>query len=524
MSVMENRLWAAADQLWANSSLKPSEYSVPVLGMIFLRYADARFTQAQREIVAKGSGRRRTGKTDYQARGVLYLAEEARFSNIAKLPEGADIGEALNNAMKLIEDENDDLKGVLPRTYKRLENATLLELVRIMNRIELNGGDTFGKVYEYFLGSFAMKEGQKGGEFFTPESLVKLIVEVIEPFHGRIFDLASGSGGMFVWSAKFVQNHQKNPTDAISIFGQERVRETINLCRMNLAVHGLSGDIRQGNTYYEDIHKSVGRFDYVMANPPFNVSGVDKTKLTDDPRFGLLGDTDPATGTKNPLLPNTDNANYIWIQCFYAALNATGRAGFVMANSAADARGSEMEIRKKLIQSGAVDVMISVGPNMFYTVALPCTLWFFDKGKASGPNADKVLFIDARHIFRQIDRAHRQFIDEQVEFIANIVRLYRGRTPEFAWGSEAMLKEKFPKLKYADVGGLCTVRTRKEIEEQGWSLNPGRYVGVAEKAADEFEFAERLEEMNEELETLNVEARELEERIAENVANLLEAK
>jgi type I restriction-modification system DNA methylase subunit len=365
---METTLFEAADQLLANSPLKPSEYSSPVLGLIFLRYADARFTLAQQEIAAKGSGRRQPGKTDYQARGVLYVPDDARFSTLLKLPEGSDIAGAIENAMKLIEQENEDLAGVLPRGYKRFENSVLWELMRIMNRIQLNGGDTFGRIYEYFLGGFARKEGQKGGEFFTPESIVKLIVEVIEPYHGRIYDPACGSGGMFVWSAKFVHNHKKNPTQEISVFGSERVRETMNLCRMNLAVHGLSGDIKQANSYYEDVHNSLARFDFVMANPPFNVSGVDKTRLKDDLRFGLLGETDAATGKKNPLLPNTDNANYLWIQAFYAALDDKGRAGFVMANSAADARGSELEIRKKLIQSGAVDVMVSVGPNMFFTV------------------------------------------------------------------------------------------------------------------------------------------------------------
>ena len=508
---IENKLWAAADQLWANSSLKPSEYSIPVLGLIFLRYADQKFTQAEKELAGKSTGRRSVGKTDYQAKGVLYLPKAARFSTILNLPESADIGHAINEAMKAIEAENDDLKDVLPKTYKRMDNSTLLELLKIMSSIPMDiEGDAFGKIYEYFLGSFAMKEGQKGGEFFTPISIVKLIVEVIEPFHGRIFDPACGSGGMFVQSARFVQHHHKNPNAEISVHGQERVVETMRLCRMNLAVHGLAGEIRQGNTYYEDIHGSVGKFDFVMANPPFNVSGVDKEKLKDDRRFPLG-------------MPNTDNANYLWIQQFYTALGKAGRAGFVMANSAADARGSEMEIRKQLIQRGCLDVMISIGSNFFYTVTLPCTLWFFDRSKenAKHPINDKVLFIDARHLFRQIDRAHRDFTEDQIEFIANIVRLYRGHEPEFECGSKAILKDKFPKGKYVDVAGLCKVATRKEIEEQGWSLNPGRYVGVTEKAPDDFDFLERLEELNEELETLNVEARELEERIGENVAKLL---
>jgi type I restriction enzyme M protein len=274
-------------------------------------------------------------------------------------------------------------------------------------------------------------------------------------------------------------------------------------------VHGLAGDIRQSNTYYEDIHNCVGKFDFVMANPTFNVDKVDKEKLKDDPRFPFG-------------LPKADNANYLWIQIFYGALNATGRAGFVMANSATDARQSELEIRKQLIQAGVVDVMIAIGPNFFYTVTLPCTLWFLDRGKAKTPRKDKVLFIDARHIYRQVDRAHREFTPEQIEFLANIARLYRGEEPETANGGAALLKEHFPKGKYRDVPGLCKVATLKEIEAQGWSLNPGRYVGVADRPADDFDFAERLEELNEELETLNAEARELEERVADNVEQLLE--
>jgi type I restriction enzyme M protein len=286
---------------------------------------------------------------------------------------------------------------------------------------------------------------------------------------------------------------------------------------MNLAVHAISGDIKQGNTYYEDLHECVGKFDFVMANPPFNVDKVDKEKIKGDPRFPLG-------------MPKADNANYIWIEMFYTALNEKGRAGFVMANSAADARQSEMEIRKKLLQAHAVDVMIAIGTNFFYTVTLPCTLWFFDRGKSKTDRKDKVLFIDARHIFRQMDRAHRKFSPKQIEYISNIVRLYRGEQPESIagddedhQGTDPVLKETFPKIKYTDVAGLCKVATLKEIEAQGWSLNPGRDVGVADKAEDDFDFAERLVELNEELEVLNSEARELEERIAENVAKLLEA-
>ncbi|CCF83430.1 type I restriction-modification system subunit M [Nitrolancea hollandica] len=507
---IEKRLWSAADELRANSKLKASEYSVPVLGLIFLRYADSKFAAVEQELAVPTTGRRKIGKSDYQARGILYLPETARFSNLLALPEGQDIGKAVNDAMRAIEEENDDLRGVLPKTYNRMENATLVELLKLLASIPMDiEGDAFGKIYEYFLSKFAMSEGQKGGEFFTPTSIVKLIVEVIEPFHGRIFDPACGSGGMFVQSARFVENHLKNPGAEIMVYGQERVAETVRLCTMNLAVHGLSGDIREGNSYYEDLHESLGKFDFVMANPPFNVDRVDKERIKDDPRFPFG-------------LPRVDNANYLWIQFFHSALNATGRAGFVMANSASDARGSELGIRKQLIESHAVDVMVAIGSNFFYTVTLPCTLWFLDKGKQHTARKDTVLFIDARPIYRQIDRAHRDFRPDQLEFLANIVRLYRGEEPETVNCSSALMAETFPDGQYRNVPGLCKSATLAEIEAQGWSLNPGRYVGVADRAPDDFDFAERLEELNEELEALNAEARELEERISDNVARLLE--
>ncbi|HKF36661.1 MAG TPA: class I SAM-dependent DNA methyltransferase [Ktedonobacteraceae bacterium] len=511
-SEIEKKLWASADELRANSNLKSSEYSVPVLGLIFLRFADRRFAQVERELAASlPMGSRRTiGKADYQAHGVMYLPPEARFSYLLRLPEGQNVGRAVNEAMKAIEAENEELRDVLPKTYMRINNDTLIALLKTFSEIPMDiEGDVLGKIYEYFLGKFAMSEGQKGGEFFTPTAIVKLIVEIIEPFRGRIFDPACGSGGMFVQSARFVENHQQNPDTEISIYGQEKTAETVRLCRMNLAVHGLSGDIRQANSYYENAHNCRGRFDFVMANPPFNVDGVDKEKIKDDPRYPFG-------------LPRVDNANYLWIQEFYSALNEYGRAGFVMANSASDARASELDIRRKLIEARVVDVMISIGSNFFYTVTLPCTLWFFDRGKRDSERRDKVLFIDARHIYKQVDRAHREFTPEQIEFLANIVRLYRSETIETINGSAARVQEIFPDGSYADVPGLCKVAGAAEIEAQGWSLNPGRYVGVAEKAVEDFDFKEKLEALNEELEVLNAEAHELEERISENVVMLLE--
>lgn len=505
---IENRLWAAADKLWANTGLRPSEFSTPVLGLIFMRYAESKFNEVAKTI-NQGSSRRRKAddKTSYQAKGAIYLPKQARFTYLQELPEGKDIGKALNEAMKLIEQENEDLRGVLPKNYNLIEDQTLVELLKLLGPVEIDG-DAFGKVYEYFLGKFAMSEGRKGGVFYTPTAIVKLIVEIIEPFSGKIFDPACGSGGMFVQSARFVERHNGTGNHVVSVYGTEKETSTIKLSKMNLAVNGLAGDIRESNTYYEDPHKCVGKFDFVMANPPFNVSGVDKERLENDPRFKL--------GT-----PNTDNANYLWIQTFYHALNEKGRAGFVMANSAADARATELEIRKKLIQAGAVDVIVSVGSNFFYTVTLPCTLWFLDRGKAGTDRQDKVLFLDARQLYRQLDRAHRDWTPDQIEFLANIVRLYRDEETESDFGSDDLMKEYGLDGAYIDVAGLCKVATVSEIEEQVWSLNPGRYVGVAEGDPDEFDFKERLQELNEELEVLNAEASELEERIAENVVDIL---
>ncbi len=526
---LEKRLWAAADQLRANSGLTSQQYSLPVLGLIFLRFAEVRFT-ARRAVLEKAetSGRRASridDPTAYHAEGVIYLSAKARFATLLSLPEGADVGKAVNDAMADIEKQNPQLAGVLPRTYQVFTSTLLKELLKKVSEIPATlAYDAFGRVYEYFLGEFAMTEGQQGGEFYTPSSIVRLLVEILEPYHGRILDPACGSGGMFVQSARFVAEHRKSPATELSIAGQEKVAATVNLCRMNLAVHGLEGDIRQAITYYEDLHQSTGRFDFVLANPPFNVDAVDKERLA----------AEVGKSRRYPFgLPRTDNANYLWIQLFYSALNAKGRAGFVMANSAADARSSEQELRKQLIQVSAVDVVVAVGPNMFYTVTLPCTLWFFDKGKAKTPRADSVLFIDARHIYRQIDRAHRDWTPAQIGFLGNLVRLYRGEELDFTLGGDeakAKLSEVFggtrsvASANYKDIPGLCKAATLAELEAQGWSLNPGRYVGVApgEEVSDE-DFKEQLETQNEELETLNAQARALEKTIARNVAEILEA-
>jgi type I restriction enzyme M protein len=509
---IERRLWTAADNLRANSKLRSHEYSTPVLGLIFLAYADYRFMQAEGRLTVGASRRSGITKDDYQAEGVLYVPPAARYSWLLKLPEGANVGQSINDAMRAIEDENEDLRGVLPKLYNRLDNSILISLLKAFNFEEIAAdleGDAFGKIYEYFLGKFARDEGGKGGEFYTPTSLVKLMVEIMEPFHGRIYDPACGSGGMFVQSAHFIEAHRKNPTNEISVYGQEKTAETVKLAKMNLAVHGLSGDIRQANTFYEDPHTSPGKFDFALANPPFNVSGVDKDRIGIDPRlpFGQ---------------PKGDNANYLWMQYIYSSLNARGRAGVVMANSASDARGSEQEIRRQMVQAGGVDIMLSTSSNLFYTVTLPATVWFYDKRKHGTPREDTVLFIDARHVFTQVSRALRELSDAQVEFIANIANLYRGELTETLHGSDDLMAEHFPDGVYRDVPGLCKVATRAEIAAQGWSLNAGRYVGVQARAADDFDFSVRLGELQEELEVLNAEAHELEERISENVLALLD--
>jgi len=500
LSELEDRLWDAADELRANSGLKASEYAAPVLGLIFLRFADVRFEAARERIESKATSRRKIGPRDYQAEGLVYLAPKARFGTLLDLPEGSNLGKAVNDAMRMIEESNPDLKGILPRSYTAIPNDTIASLFRHISSYTKDlEGDAFGLIYEYFLAKFALAEGQGAGEFFTPMSIVRLLVEILEPFHGRIFDPACGSGGMFVHSAHFVERHQRSPGEELSIFGQEKTRDTVRLAKMNLAVHGLSGEIVEANSYYQDPCDSFGHFDFVMANPPFNVDRIDKAKLVDDKRF--------------PDLPKADNGNYIWIQLFANSLNETGRAGFVMANSASDARHSEAEIRRKLIEDGLVDVMVAVSSNFFYTVTLPVTLWFLDRGKGKTPRKNKVLFLDARQVFRQVDRAHRDFTEEQTEFLANVVRLYRNEKPELVGGENALFEERFPNGEYADVKGLCKIATIEEIEAQGWSLNPGRYVGTEVEEIDDEVFEEQLAESHAELRALGARARELEDAV-----------
>lgn len=520
---LEKRLWAAADNLRANTGLTAQEYSRPILGLIFLRYAEYRFEQANISLEKKSSSRRRSGniKSRIQAEGAMYVPDDAIYAHLLALPENANIGQSINKAMKALEADNEAIKGALPKTYTRFENAILKDLLKNFAAIDFGlGSDIFGRIYEYFLNEFAKTEGQGGGEFFTPSTLVRLITEILEPYHGKVFDPACGSGGMFVSSASFVNEHNQSASDELSIFGQEKTGDTVRLGKMNLAVHGLQGDIREGNSYYEDIHHCAGKFDFVMANPPFNVDAIQKERLEGDKARFPFG------------MPRNDNGNYIWIQLFYAALNEKGRAGFVMANSASDARSSELKIRQKLIEQDAIDVMVAVSGNFFYTVTLPCTLWFMDKAKPE-QNKGKVLFIDARHIFRQVTRSVRDYSSEQLDFIANIVRLYRSQEVDHTYlekhedddnDGQWTLAQFFPENKYQDIAGLCKVATLKEISEQGFSLNPGRYVGVAQGEEEHNEdFAVKLGALQEELKILNNEAHKLEDSISDNVANILEA-
>jgi len=521
---LHERLWSAAVQLRANSGLKLNEISEPILGLIFLKFADVRFKRTQANIVAdrstkkySSSGRQAPVTADtYKAKGVLFLPETATYSYLMSLPESKNIGKAINDAMKEIEAKNTDLAGVLPQDYTSLhknpgENSKILiTLLKNFNQIPDDiEGDAFGEIYEYFLGEFARAEGAKGGEFFTPQSIVKLLVEIIEPYHGKIYDQACGSGGMFVQSANFVKAHSGDKTqimNEVAIYGQEKGSSNIRTAKMNLAIHGLSGKIAEVNSFYTDEFKSVGKFDYVLANPPFNVKGKDKNgqlvidpaKIQGDPRYylGL-----PLTGKGE-----ISNANYLWMQMFASALNPQGRAGFVMANSASDAGNAEKEIRKKMIDEGIVDVMISVGSNMFMNATLSCALWFFDKRKANTDRKNKVLFINAQDIFTKIDAAHNTWTDEQIQEIASIVRRYRGEEGE---------------EQYKDIKGKCKVVTLKEIQANDYSLNPGRYVEIVEKEMSNVDFDAKMKELANEFTNLTTEAHKLEKKIQEDWKSIL---
>lgn len=598
---LESELWESADVLRAGSKLTSNQYCMPVLGLIFLRYAYSRYKMVEAEIL-KGRPSR-SGRvmpveaSDFAAKSALYLPKEAQYDYLLNLPEDISsaglvnkdghsmnsLGEVVNNAMQLIEDQSEQLIGVLPKSYTDFSDEILSELLRIFNNSALDevGGDIIGRIYEYFLNKFAKNIASDDGVFFTPKSLVKMIVNIIEPKSGVLLDPACGSGGMFIQSGDFVNAAGMNANSAMTFYGQEKVEYNAQLCLMNMAVHGLTGVIKSGdeaNSFYHDAHNLDGCCNYVMANPPFNVDKVKAESCESAKRlpFGM-----PSINKNKEV----GNANYLWISYFYSYLNETGRAGFVMASSATDSQGKDKIIREKLVKTGHVDTMISVGNNFFYTKSLPCSLWFFDKRKADAIK-DKVLFIDARNYYTVVDRTLNEWSDWQLKNMNAIVWLYRGefdkysallneyrsalgsgkafaeQVHELSEKSKALraeakkaveaaekrdkkktqeaydtkladltdiltiakeanwLYEKFGDGVYANVLGLCKVTSIAEIEEKGWSLTPGAYVGVAAVKDDGVDFKERMTEIHRELLCLQAESNALMDTVSQNMKEM----
>lgn len=430
IEAIEKRLWNAADTLRANSNYASNEYFLPVMGLIFLRHAYSRFLAVKDDIEAglpkRGGKTRALTKEDFSQKSAIFLQPKAQFDYLVSLPDSEDRAKAIIEAMESIETDYENLRGVLPKNeYQELDNDVLGQLLRTLNPDELKrvSGDVFGRIYEYFLTQFADQKAHDGGEFFTPVSLVSLIANVIEPECGTVLDPACGSGGMFVQSARFVEHRQQNPAEKLTFYGLEKNATTIRLAKMNLAVHGLEGDIQKAITYYEDPHELLGKADFVMANPPFNVDEIDADKVKNDPRlpFGL-----PGVNKKDKV----SNGNYIWISYFYSYLNEKGRAGFVMSSQASSAGRVEAKVRQKLIETGDVDIMIAIRSNFFYTRTVPCELWFLNRAKPE-KHREKVLMIDARNIYRKVTRKIYDFSPEQQQNILAIIWLYRGRTDRF---------------------------------------------------------------------------------------------
>nr|MBQ6241014.1 N-6 DNA methylase [Lachnospiraceae bacterium] len=612
---LEAELWESADLLRAGSKLTSNQYCMPVLGLIFLRYAYSRFKKVEAEILkdrpSRGGRILPVEASDFSAKSALFLPKEAQYEYLVNLPENIasaglvnkdghpmnSLGEVVNNAMQLIEDQSEQLTGVLPKSYTDFSDELLAELLRIFNNSALDdvGGDIIGRIYEYFLNKFAKNIASDDGVFFTPKSLVKMIVNIIEPKQGVLLDCACGSGGMFVQSGDFVNAAGMNANSTMTFYGQEKVEYNAQLCLMNMAVHGLTGVIKSGdeaNTFYHDAHNLNGCCDYIMANPPFN---VDKVKAESCENAGRLPFGLPSVNKNKEV----GNANYLWISYFYSYLNEHGRAGFVMASSATDSQGKDKDIREALIRTGHVDVMISVGNNFFYTKSLPCSLWFFDKAKGEAIR-DKVLFIDARNYYTVVDRTLNEWSEWQLKNLNAIVWLYRGETEKYTAllqeyrdylqseaeaadnddlkdaayqdsfvGVVSALKEKLSALRkaakakvdaagkrdkksvqqyddriayienmltvakeanclyekfgdgvYADILGLCRLATIAEIEEKGWSLTPGAYVGVAPVEDDGVDFAERMAEIHRELLSLQTESNDLMDTISQNMKEM----
>ncbi len=560
---LKDTLWKSADTLRAESGLKSSEYATPILGLIFLRFAENKYRLYEPEILAeynkvKGSRVEKPISDIAIATCGFYLPDEARYDYLLNLPETENIPEHVKKAMLAVEKYTKELEDTLPKDeYYAVDGkdgkAVVKKLLKAFKDIPDNTTiDIFGEIYEYFLGNFALAEGQGGGEFFTPSSVVRYMVEVLAPTEGEIFDPACGSGGMFVQAAHYIATHKAKGKDInLRAYGVEKTGATVKLAKMNLALNNIRGTIIEANSYYNDPHQCFARFDYVMANPPFNVDDVELEDVKEQPRFNTYGVPQNKTKPKKNAKETVPNANYLWVNMFATSLKAgTGRAALVMPNSASDAGNSEKEIRKKLIEDGIISQMVTLSTNMFSTVTLPATLWFFD---AARTKKDEILFVDARNVFTQIDRAHRKFSEEQIKNLALISRLYEGKTEEYTnllteykaeiariaqggviedgkdsayWqGHIDWIEERFPKGVYADVVGLCKVAKLEGedgIIDQDYSLNPGRYVGVVieDDGLSQEEFKAEMQSLHEELEKLNEDAHALEGKIAENLRGL----
>lgn len=571
LKTLKENLWHAADVLRAGAHLAANKYGQPILGLIFLRYADILYKQHKEEIESeynkfKGGRMEKSYKEIAIEKCGFYLPECAYYDAINDAPDDANKATLVKKAMEAIEDVNPKMEGVLPKeVYAQLvpeeEPELLSKIVRIFKDIPENCTvDIFGEIYEYFLGNFALSEGKDGGTFYTPATVVRYMVEVLNPQTGdkKFLDPACGSGGMFVQAARYMHSHNASADDQMKFrcYGVEKEPDTVKLAKMNLLLNNVRGDITEANSFYADPYNAVGQFDYVMANPPFNVDEVVVEKVIDDARFNTYGVPRNSTKSKKKASDKKEtvpNANYLWIGYFATALNETGKAALVMANSASDAGKSEYEIRKKMIEDGIISQMVTLPSNMFTSVTLPATLWFFDKEKATSNKKDEILFIDARNVFTQVDRAHRKFSDEQIKNLGIITHLYSGDTEAFDaliaeykdelsaapeasddkgaktkayWQSQIdWLTEHFPEGKYQDVIGLCKAAKldgEDGIIDQDYSLNAGRYVGVVieDDGMTEEEFKETMLSLGDELEKLNDEAKALEEQIAENLKGL----
>ena len=567
---LKDDLWHSADILRQGAHLAANKYGQPILGLIFLRYADILYKQHKDEIEAEFNRKKGT-RAEKSLREIsiekcgFYLPEEAYYDKINDAPDTAQKAELVKKAMESIEKENSTLSGVLPKeVYGALvpeeEPELLSRIVRIFKDIpEDISIDLFGEIYEYFLGNFALSEGKDGGTFYTPATVVRYMVNVLNPEAGekKFLDPACGSGGMFVQAARYMHDHNQSANEMMKFrcYGVEKESDTVKLAKMNLLLNNVRGEIKEANSFYSDPYNAYGQFDYVMANPPFNVDEVVLDRVKDDKRFNEYGI--PAKKSKSAKKDSdkketVPNANYLWISYFATALNSNGKAALVMANSASDAGGAELEIRQNMIKAGIIKQMVTLPSNMFTSVTLPATLWFFDKNKKE-EQKDEILFIDARNIFTQVDRAHRKFSDEQIKNLAVISRLYEGDTkafedllkeyelakqnaPELPTEDETKTKsyfeaqinwllERFPEHKYQDVIGLCKVAKIKGedgIEDQDWSLNAGRYVGVVieDDGMTEDEFKKYITSLNDEFVKLSEESKTLEDAITKNIKGL----